>query len=188
MTTVNEAIIHRRLAFPGVAAALDLLSTSEVVGMLGPSDREVRRYAVPAPIRLSKDDPFEPVWKVGDGRPALATDDPAEVAAMNLCAIARSAPLVRTVGVTGRHPVRCGWCDYPLLELHRAIAHATYFARLVLDHLLVWVGDDGGIYLRPGNEHGRYQNQRWQDFAELHAGEQRRRVELVLGAVREGAA
>lgn len=130
---------------------------------------------------------MEPAWKVGDGRPALATDDPAEVVAMNLCVIARSPRGARTIaGVTERHPERCGFCDYPVVELHRAIAHATYFARLVRDHLLVWIGDDHAGYIRAGEEDGQYQSPAWEAFAALHAGEQRARVDAVLSAIREG--
>lgn len=186
MSSIHDAITERRLGHPGVAAKLDRMSTNEVVGILGRPDREVRRYQEAPPIRL-EDGTLGPAWTVGDGRPALATDDPAVVIAMNLCAVARNPWVVRNQ-INERHPGPCGWCDYPLLELHRAIAHATYFARLVRDHLLVWVGDDHELYIRAGEDDGRYQSQPWADLAALHAGEQRRRVADVIEAIREGAA
>lgn len=189
MSGVQEAINQRLLGVPGVAAKLDRLSINEVVGLLGRPDEEVRHYQQATAVRLEKDGPLEPAWKVGDGRPALATDDPAEVVAMNLCVIARThrSKVSPVAGVTQRHPERCGFCDYPIVELHRAIAHATYFARLVRDHLLIWVGDDHARYVRAGDEDGRYQSPAWEAFAALHAGEQRARVDAVLSAIREGA-
>lgn len=185
MSSISEAITERRLGYPGVAGKLDRMSLAEVCGVLGRPDREVRNLEPAPPIRL-EDGTMGPAWKVGDGRPVLATDDPAEVVAMNLCAIARN-PWTARQAVTERHPARCGFCDYEVLELHRAIAHATYFARLVRDHLLVWVGDDHEVYLRAGEDDGRYQSQHWADLAALHAGEQRRRVADVIEAIQEGA-
>lgn len=185
MSAVNEAIDERRLGAAGVAAKLDRLSIRDVEGLLGRSDREIRRYQEAPPVRL-EDGTLGPAWKVGDGRPMLATDDPAEVVAMNLCAIARNPWVVR-MQVNERHPGPCGWCGYPLAELHRAIAHATYFARLVRDHLLVWVGSDHAIYVRAGEDDGVYLAHQWADMAALHAGEQRQRVAAVVEAIREGA-
>lgn len=186
MSSVNEAINHRRLGALGVAAKLDQLSVEEVVAMLGPSDHERREYAEASPIRIEpKPAPMRVAWSVGDQRPALATDDPAEVVAMNLCVLARTPVIVTSLGATLSHPTDCGWCGYPVLELHRAIAHALYFSRHVTTHLLVWVGVDGGEYLRPGDEDGRYQNPRWAAMAALHQGEQRRRVQRVTDAIRE---
>jgi hypothetical protein len=187
VSRVQEAIADRGLSYPGVTAALDRLSVAEVIAKLGPCDREIRRYQEAPPVRLSPDGPLQTAWTVGDGRPALATDDPAEVVAMNLCVLARTPQIVRVVGVTNRHPGPCGWCDYPIAELHRAIAHATYFGRLLRDHLLIWDGEDGSLYVRAGEEDGRYQHQDWQAMAELHPGAQRQRVADVLAVVREGA-
>lgn len=183
--SVQEDLNHRRLGAAGVAAKLDQFSVSEVVGVLGSPDREIRRYGEAPAIRLQpRPAPLEQAWRVGDGRPPLATEDPAEVVAMNLCVLARTPAVVTHLGVTGRHPTACGWCDYPIEELHRAIAHALYFARFVLDHLLVWVGDDHGLYIRAGDEAGHYQNPAWEDMAMLHAGAQRELVQRVVEAVR----
>lgn len=186
MSSISEAITERRLGYPGVAAKLDRMTIGEVVGVLGRPDREVRRYQESPPIRL-ENGTLGPAWSVGDGRPMLATDDPAVIVAMNVCAVARNPWVVRGQ-INERHPGPCGWCDYPLIELHRAIAHATYFSRLVRDHLLVWVGDDHDLYIRSGPEDGRYLAPAWEDFAALHDGEQRRRVAAVTAALREEAA
>ena len=185
-TSITEAISDRQLGYPGVTARLDKMSLTEVVYLLGPCDREVRTYQETA-WATRPDGTRGPAWMVGDGKPALATDDPGVIVAMNLCAIARN-PWAAPRQANERHPGPCGFCEYPVSELLLAISHATYFARLVRDHLLVWKGEDGATYVRAGHEDGVYLNQRWADFEALHPAEQRRYAAEVVEAVREGAA
>lgn len=197
MSSVMEAIQDRRLDHPGVVAKLDRMTEGEVFGVLG-NCREVRRYAEASPIRR-EDGTVGPAWMVGDGRPTLANEDPAVIAAMNHCAAARIRFPQAVRAVTENHPTRCGWCEsvpdgsgtkpaFPLEELLLAIAHGLYFARLVGTHLLIWDGEGGSTYIRSGPEDGRYQHQEWAAFAALPAAEQKRRVAAVLDAVREGVA
>lgn len=197
MSSVMEAIEERRLGYPGVAAKLDRMSEAEVYALLGSADREVRTYQETGWI-TRPDGSRGPHWKVGDGQPALATDDPGVVVAMNLCAIARN-PWVAPRLANERHPGPCYWCEpvddgkggnrprHTTTELLTAISHATYFARKVRDHLLVWVGEDGAVYARAGHEDEAYLNDRWAAFEALHPGEQRRYAAEVVSAVREGA-
>jgi len=197
MSSVMEAINERRLGYPGVAAKLDRMSEAEVYALLGACDREVRTYQETAWV-TRPDGSRGPHWKVGDGQPALATDDPGVVVAMNLCAIARN-PWVAPRLANERHPGPCYWCEpvddgkggkrprHTTTELLTAISHAAYFARKVRDHLLVWVGEDGAVYARAGHEDGAYLNDRWAAFEALHPGEQRRYAAEVVAAVREGA-
>jgi len=196
MSSVMEAIQERRLGYPGVVAKLDRMTDNEVFGLLG-NCREVRRYFEASP-GIRDDGTLGPLWKVGDGRPLLASDEPAVIAALGHCASARRRFPKADIPVTENHPTVCGWCEptpdgrggtapaYPLRELEKAIAHGLYFSRLVKDHLLVWDGSDGGTYVRTGPEDGRCQSEAWEAFAGLSATDQKRRVADVLEAVREG--
>lgn len=193
---VHEAIDSRHLAHRGVAEMLDTFAEVQVRHLLGIPDHEVIEYHQDPPERLA-DGTLRPYWKVGDGTPDIATLDPAEVATISHCIIAR----VRWPGqkpFTEAHPSRCGWCapmknaegqtvptwsDRQLLVAH---AHATYFAMEVKVHLLIWNGADGGTYMRAGERDGRFTREDWANFAALDAKEQRYRVGLVSAALREG--
>lgn len=193
---VNEAIDARHLAHRGVAELLDTFQEVQVRHLLGIPDHEVIEYHQDPPERLA-DGTLRPYWKVGDGVPDLATTDPAEVAAMSHCIIAR----VRWPGekpITEAHPSECGWCEpvkredgsvgplWSLRQLLVAHAYATYFAGEVRCHLLIWDGVDGGKYIRAGERDGRPSKVEWAEFAALDAKEQRYRVGLVAAALREG--
>jgi hypothetical protein len=185
MSEVQDAIAARRFDAPRVAAKLDELTTAELYGLLGPPTTSTV-YAVPA-YGPKPDGTRGPLWKVGDGRPVLANEDePATVAAMAHCAASRLRFPSANVGesITASHASRCGFCDYPLAMLLEAIAHGLYFARLVDSDLLIWHGENGSAYVRPGTESGLHQHTVWRAFAALDHKTQREAVAAL--PIREG--
>ena len=169
----------RRFDDPDVRASLHKLDFTSLVDRLGEPEI-VTKYAQ----GLGN-------WKLGDGRPALADDDPAVMAAIGRCAASR----VRwqwTPGLSGGgavHPARCGWCDYPLPMLLTALEYATYINRLVVVEIALWRQSDAGpgryvTYKRSTGREG-YSSAAWSDFEALAPAVQRDRVAQIINESRK---
>lgn len=124
-------------------------------------------------------------WVPGDPRPGLADEDPAVNAAMARCAAARWRR-DRTFGDlarTAQHDARCGWCDYPTVELLRALDWSDHYARLIEAESYIWRRGHGA-YRRDSGRAGTYENPAWATFAALPAKEQRYLVDRAVEASR----
>jgi hypothetical protein len=170
------------LADRRVTAYLDTLDLSMVIGILGNGELATT-YAEPI-YRHGEDRARR--WRQGDGRPGLADDDPAVIAAIGRCAMARwrTRPVAGvSVAVTAEHPTKCGWCEYPATELQRVLDWAVWAGRLIVDEWMVWTRS-GATYRRQTGRTNRYENPRWQVFATLTPSEQRRLVDAAAAASR----
>lgn len=149
--------------------ALNAMTTSDVIVALGaPTEHVVCATAQG--------------WSPGDGRPDLASEDPAVMQAIGQCAAFKtrlrfSAPLPLTLAA---HPGTCEWCGYPLVELVKACAWATWQSRLITAHVLEWKNKENRQYLRPGSLTG-YQNPEYRRFWDLPPKERDRRVAAASG-------
>lgn len=118
-------------------------------------------------------------------RPLLADEDPAVNAAMARCSASRwrrvSAGRPLTVRVAESHPVRCGWCEYPLTELQAALDWGLIHGGFIEDEFYVWARD-GVAYRRSSGRSGAYANPAWATFAALPQKEQRARVDAAVAA------
>lgn len=88
--------------------------------------------------------------------------DPESAVAVALCWFARWGAATQSSAVTTRHPVRCGWCDYPAIELIRWLEEFH-----VVDRGIARSGEPGEDILS-----GR--------FRRLPPEHQRRRVDFAL--------
>jgi len=155
------------------------------------SDREVREYLDSLEYRYIVARFGDPVitthyaevpgWRPGDGRPVLASEDPAVMAAIGRCASWRQRErLPGPQALPGWvHPAECGWCSYPLAELLTACAWSVWHSRHVLSEVHAWLGKDGSVYARGGRS-DVYENPAWAEFAALTPAE---RTTRVLAAV-----
>lgn len=152
------------------ASRLDGYGYAELVTMLGDPDRIQTVGA--EPVR----------WRPGDGRPALASDDPAVVQAMGRCATHRvTATLPGGMSFRGRersiHPAECAWCDFPLAELLVACDYAVHTSGFVTDEIATWVSrKDGREEVRSTGRGGTYANPAWAAFFSAPVAERRRRI------------
>lgn len=165
-----------------VAAYLDTLDLAMVMGVLG-AGIVATDYA--APSYQHGHDP-RTRWHQGDGRPGLADDDPATITALGRCALARWAGRPSPFGAfatTSTHDQRCGWCEYPDVELQRALDWSVWASRFITDEWMVWTRE-GRTYRRQTGRAGRYENPRWQVFATLSPGDQKRAVDAAVDASR----
>ena len=151
---IDSKMDARRFDDPDVKTALDEMSERQLVAMFGALERVVH-YAQPFGN-----------WKVGDGRPALADDDPAVIQAIGRCAAHRVQG-----GYTlpdGTHPKACAWCPYPKAQLLAACDWATYMSRYVVAEVLVWrkgaEGSERHITYERGGRSGVYESPRWADL------------------------
>lgn len=120
-------------------------------------------------------------WKVGDGRPSVANDDPAVMQSVGRCAAARvrwSAKPNLSFGSV--HPASCDWCDYPIEELLKACSWSVHQSGYVVADVLLWEGKERSTYARPAGGTG-YQNPGHRIFWELPAKERERRIEVASG-------
>jgi hypothetical protein len=176
VTSVADAIDARDYAVKGVSDYLGQLEETSLVGLLG-SPRELLRFAEAAP----SSDPAAN-WHIGDGRPALADDDPAVMQAMGRCAVARQRGVLGVPVVRGAiHGVPCGWCDYPLAEVLRALGWAVWRSRYVLARLLVWDGLNGSVYVR-SRPTGAYLEPSWAVFFGRPRAEREHLIRRVIEA------
>lgn len=122
-------------------------------------------------------------WDDHDPRPALASDDPAVIAAIGRCASWRQAQRLGPVIPGWVHPEPCGWCGYPLTELLRALSWATWASGHLESESLVWEGSGGSTYVRPGDPE-RWEHPAWAAFAALPRDAQTARVVAAVEASR----
>ena len=123
-------------------------------------------------------------WDDRQPRPALASDDPAVMAAIGRCASWRSAGTLGTAVPGWVHPEPCGWCSYPLPEMLRALSWATWASGHLEAEALLWEGADGSVYARPGQPE-RWEHPAWAAFAALPREAQTARVMAAVQASRE---
>ena len=158
-----------------LTAYLDRLPYSELVGLLGAPE-----------FRTEVATPLKPTWEPGQTRPGLATEEPAEAAAIGRCASARwrtgGGDVVYFVPAS-THPEPCGWCGYPLPELLRALDWATWHGQLITSESAVW-RRDGTWYRRPTDRVGKFANPRWAIFEALPESEKAYAVSRVVKASR----
>jgi hypothetical protein len=148
---------------------LNAMSIAQVVASIGAPDEHVQYASVPG-------------WKVGDGRPDLASDDPAVMQAMGRCAASRVRHKLPAMALERVHLSACGWCEYPLEEVLKACAWATMASRFVTADVLEWTNTEGRKYARPGTLTG-YQNNRWATFWALPIEERERQIKAASGAI-----
>ena len=184
MTAVMDAIDRRDLGKKGVAAYLDGLPIADVAALLDDPHHVTEYAAVPG-------------WKVGDGKPDLADDDPATMQAMGRCLASRisgrrALDLSDSTKALGDyldpyagaiHPKACGWCDLPVDELVKACAWAAWSAHYVVTRLDVWHGIHGSRYVR-SHPTGYYENPRHAEWWALDAFERATRIQRVVEASR----
>ena len=160
MTVASEALRSRAFDDPRVRVLLDAMSIPELLDALGPPET-LTVYA--EPVR----------WRVGQGRPALASEDPAVCVAMGKCATfrLRESVGVRLLVTTAYHPEACDWCDYPVRDLAEACDWSTWHSRLVSVELLVWRQAEHSqvTYDRETGQVPRYDNPTWAAFAAVPA-------------------
>ena len=125
---------------------LDAMDLQEVIGRLG-EPRVVTNYAQPrgcsrmCTTAVSVDgevEEFHPHWRQGDDRPVLASEDPAVMCVIGRCATNRLRSGSALPNGAGTHPVRCGFCDYPLRELLLALDWCTWWSRFVISETYHW--------------------------------------------------
>jgi hypothetical protein len=122
-------------------------------------------------------------WRVGDGHPALADDDPAVMQAIGRCAASRVRWGEGVIRLGSVHPEPCGWCSYPLRELLRGLDWALYMSRLVTTERLVWRGRDRTEYVRVVRSE-EWDNPRHAAFWALPAAEREARILAAVEASR----
>src|SRR5687768_18479132 len=108
MGKTDDLIEQRQFDSPAVRKVLDGMDFGELVRTLQ------------APETRTSFAPGHGYWQSGDGRPSLADEEPAVMAAVARCALNRSAMVATGKTFSQYHPERCGWCEYPLNQLLRA--------------------------------------------------------------------
>ncbi|HAM56452.1 MAG TPA: hypothetical protein DCQ64_14065 [Candidatus Rokubacteria bacterium] len=149
--------------------ALNALSVGEIVNLIGAPDEYTEYASVSG-------------WSEGDGRPTLASEDPAVMQAIGRCLASRVRsvlPPIRTLG-DAAHPSACDWCDYPQAELTKACSWSVWHSHFVIADVLEWQGKEGSRYARPGTVTG-YQNPDWRRFYTLGPHERERRIAAATG-------
>ena len=147
----------RELEDPDVRRVLTGMTVPTLIVELG-YPHTVTRYA---PTRGS--------WRQGDGRPALADDDPAVMQAIARCATAglqRAGGFLKDLSST-HDTRRCGWCDYPIDERLAACDWAVFRSRFIEAEFHVWYADQekrrGSRYWRMVRQ-DEYENPDWAAF------------------------
>lgn len=120
-------------------------------------------------------------WRQGDGRPALADDDPAVMQAIGRCAMAefqRVGGFPKTLSST-HDTGRCAWCEYPLAERLAACDWAVFRSRYVEAEFAVWYADQehhrGVRYWRQLRQ-DVHENPAWDEFWRLPAEDRQERI------------
>lgn len=138
--SLDTRIVQRWFDDREVRAALDTLTVDQVCHLLAGNDFDHGQ-----PNRYRTFSEGQGYWRPGQGRPALASDDPAVMQAVGRCAAyqARLKFGTHVPLVLKAHPRECAWCDYPLAELLKACDWATVTSRFLITEELVW-------FQRPG--------------------------------------
>lgn len=166
----DDRIAARMFRDPDVLAVLDSLDEGSLRYRLG--DPWVRQ----AWERSGWDDRLP--------RPALASDDPAVMAAVGRCASWRSAGELGPLLPGWVHPAPCGWCDMPLPEMLAACRWAVWASGHLESEHLVWSGPDGSAYVRPGRPEA-WEHPAWAAFAALSRDDRTAAVTAAVEASRE---
>lgn len=123
-------------------------------------------------------------WSNGDGRPALADDDPAIMQAIGRCAAARvrwdDAPPLMTKGV---HPAPCGWCEWPIEELLVACSWDVWKSGHIGSETMTWEGANGSHYTR-GGRHDVFTSPTHAEFWATPRDAREARVQAAIAASR----
>ena len=153
----KEAQLQKRLtdrvfADPEVVAILDDM----------PTDSLHHRYGEPAITTMFAQP--QKHWRVGDGRPSLADEDPAVMQAVGRCAASRvrweDKPAIFGPSI---HPAVCDWCEFPLPELLRALNLPKVKGALITGVVNASPADKAG--LKPGDVLVAVDSQRVTDYA-----------------------
>ena len=179
-----ERIFRRDFRDREVIAALDSMTVREVIRALAsPTDD-----GQPAVRRTFHEG--QGYWRPGQGRPALASDDPAVMQAVGRCAAYQARLKFGTIVplVLKAHPRTCAWCDYPLAELLKACDWATVTSRSVQSERLVWrqypdaerPADRGQFYERAGDEAGTYLNEAWAALWAMDPADRETRIAAAM--------
>jgi len=173
--SLDTRILQRWFDDREVRAALDGLTIEQVCHLLASNDHD---HGQPSRYRTFAEG--QGYWKPGDGRAALASDDPAVIQALGRCAAyqARLKFGTHVPLVIRSHPRECAWCDYPLAELLRACDWATVASRFLVTERLTWhqrpeadkPSERGSAYHRAGLG-ATYLNTTWAAFWKLDAAE-----------------
>lgn len=157
---------------------------ADVLAALDDMDEQALRYLLGNPrVRQSWE---RSGWDDHAPRPALASDDPAVMAAIGRCASWRQRGVwPGPSALPGHvHPEPCGWDGYPLPELLRALSWATWASGHLESESLLWEGHDGSTYVRPGSPE-RWEHPAWAEFASLDREGRTARVMAAVAASRE---
>lgn len=155
---------------------------ADVLAALDDMDEQALRFLLGAPrVRQQWE---RSGWDDRHPKPALASDDPAVMAAIGRCATFRAAGALAPVLPGHVHPTDCGWDGYPLPELLRALSWATWASGHLEAEALLWEGADGSVYVRPGQPE-RWDHPAWAAFAALTREAQTARVMAAVQASRE---
>lgn len=165
-----DKVDARLFADEDVRDFLNKCDVSTIIGKYGAPDDHITKHAEAKG------------WQTGDGRPALASDDPAVMQAIGRCAADRSRQTLKAPVPFRRsvHPSPCAWCDYPTDELLKACAWAVHQSAFVTADVFVWRNNQGHTYARPGSLTG-YQRKEWREFWALPEKERERRIEAASG-------
>lgn len=179
-----DRIFRRDFRDREVVAALDSMTVKEVVRALSSTTDDGQ----PAVRRTFSEG--QGYWTPGQGRPALASDDPAVMQAVGRCAAYQARLKFGTTVplVLKAHPRPCAWCDYPLAELLKACDWATVASRYVLAERLVWrqypnaeaPRDRGLFYERAGAAAGTHLNEAWATFWAMEPADREARIAAAM--------
>lgn len=182
--SLDTRIIQRWFDDREVRAALDVLTVEQVCHLLSGNDHD---HGQPNRYRTFAEG--QGYWQRGQGRPALASDDPAVMQAVGRCAAyqARLKFGTHVPLVLKAHPRECAWCDYPLAELLKACDWATVTSRFLVTEELVWFQrpaadkptERGASYHRAGLG-GEYLNDAWAVFWALEPADREERIAAAM--------
>jgi hypothetical protein len=176
--SLDTRIVQRWFDDREVRAALDSLTVDMVVAQLSGDEDD---HGQPTLRRTFAEG--QGYWRPGDGRPALADDDPAVMQAVGRCAAYQARLKLGHIPlILAAHPRRCAWCDYPLAELLRACDWATITSRFLVTERLVWRQHpgrphphQGAIYERGGMQ-ATYLNDAWAAFWAMDPADREERI------------
>lgn len=182
--SLDTRIIQRWFDDREVRAALDGLTVEQVTHLLSGNDHDHGQ-----PFRYRTFAEGQGYWKPGQGRPALASDDPAVMQAVGRCAAyqARLKFGTHVPLVLKAHPRECAWCDYPLAELLKACDWATVASRFLITERLTWFqrpsaekpAERGPAYHRPGKG-AEYLNDTWAAFWAMEPADREARIAAAM--------
>lgn len=182
--SLDTRIMQRWFDDREVRAALDSITVDQVCAQLSANEHD---HGQPTVHRVFAEGLG--YWRPGDGRPALASDEPAVVQALSRCAAYQSRLKFGTTMplVLRAHPRPCAWCDYPLAELLRACDWATIASRFLVTERLTWrqypgadkPSERGSAYHRAGRG-AEYVNETWAAFWKLDPADREAHIAAAM--------